>query len=149
MDAENKIYEINYLMTPLLPEDKITEETALLRKIIEDNNGFVIGEDQAKRQKLSYPIKKFDTAYYGWFRFSAAADSLDNIKNNFNNNEKTLRSLITETGKENLTQFSPRKIVRTPKPEGSFPLPEVAEKVEIKPEQIDKKLEEILKESTS
>lgn len=148
MDAENKIYEINYLITPLLPEDKAAEEEFVLRKIIEDNKGFVIGENQAKKQKLSYPIKKFDTAYYGWFRFSAGADSLDNIKNNFNNNEKILRALITETGKENLTQFSPRKIIRTPKSEGSFSSLETAEKIEIKPEQIDKKLEEILKESS-
>ena len=147
MDAENKIYEINYLITPLLPEDKVAEEGAVLRKIIEDNKGFVMGEDQAKMQKLSYSIKKFDKAYYGWFRFSAAADSLDSIKNSFNKNEKTLRSLITEIGKENPAQFSPRKIVRTLKSEGS--LPEVAEKIEIKPEQIDKKLEEILKESSS
>ena len=146
MDAENKIYEINYLITPLLPEDKVAEEGAVLRKIIEDNKGFVIGEDQVKRQKLSYPIKKFDTAYYGWFRFSATAGSLDDIKNSFNKNEKTLRVLIAEAGKENPAQFSPRRSVRAPKPEDLSP--EAAEKVEIKPEQIDKKLEEILKESS-
>ena len=50
MDRDNKTYEINYLMTPLLPEDKLAEETAFLRKIIEDNKGFVVGEDQPKTQ---------------------------------------------------------------------------------------------------
>lgn len=146
MDKDNKTYEINYLMSPLIPEDKAAEEAALLRKIIEDNNGFVISEDQPKAQKLSYPIKKFDVAYYGWFRFSATAGSLDNIKNILNKNEKILRILIAETGKENPVQFSPRKIIRKPKPKDLSP--ESSEKVEIKPEQIDQKLEEILKEST-
>ena len=57
MDRDNKIYEINYLITPLVPEDKVVEEIAVFRKIIEDNKGFVVGEDQAKMQKLSYSIK--------------------------------------------------------------------------------------------
>ena len=100
MDRDNKIYEINYLMTPLVPEDKVAEETSVFRKIIEDNKGFVVGEDQPKRQKLSYSIKKFDSAYYGWFKFSVGAESVDNIKNSFNKSENILRSLITEAGKE-------------------------------------------------
>ena len=60
MERNNKIYEINYLMTPLIPEDRVAEETAVFRKIVEDNKGFVVGEDQPKMQKLSYAIKKFD-----------------------------------------------------------------------------------------
>ena len=147
MERENKTYEINYLMTPLLPEDKVAEETAVLRKIIEDNKGFVVGEDQPKTQKLSYPIKKFDSAYYGWFKFSAGAESVDNIKNGFNKNEKILRALVTEAGKENIAQFTPRYGSVAPKPEAVSS--EKAEKVEIKPEQIDEKLAEILKESSS
>lgn len=147
MDKDNKIYEINYLMTPLIPEDKVAEDVAVFRKIIEDNKGFVVGEDQAKMQKLSYSIKKFDNAYYGWFKFSVGAEFVDNIKNSFNKNEKILRSLITEAGKENIAKFAPRHGVGEAKLEGSSS--ETAEKVEIKPEQIDEKLAEILKESSS
>jgi len=147
MERDNKTYEINYLLTPLLPEDKVAEETAVLRKIIEDNKGFVVGEDQPKTQKLSYPIKKFDSAYYGWFKFSAGAESIDNIKNGFDKNEKILRALATEAGKENVAQFAPRRGAGAAKPEGAPS--ETVEKVEIKPEQIDQKLEEILKESSS
>ena len=147
MDRDNKIYEINYLITPLVPEDKVVEEIAVFRKIIEDNKGFVVGEDQAKMQKLSYSIKKFDSAYYGWFKFSAGAESIDNIKNGFNKNENILRALITEAGKENVAQFAPRHGVGAAKSERVSSEP--TEKVEIKPEQIDKKLEEILKESSS
>ena len=147
MERDNKIYEINYLMTPLIPEDKVAEETAVFRKIVEDNKGFVVGEDQPKMQKLSYAIKKFDNAYYGWFKFSAGAESIDNIKNSFNKNENILRALITEAGKENVAQFAPRHGIGAVKTEGSSA--ETLEKVEIKPEQIDEKLAEILKESSS
>lgn len=130
-------------MTPLIPEDKTAEETAVLRKVIEDNKGFVVGEDQPKMQKLSYAIKKFDKGYYGWFKFSAGAEFLDNIKNSFSKNENILRALITEAGKENIAQFAPRYGAGTAKQEE--PSSETAKKVEIKPEQIDQKLEEILR----
>lgn len=159
MDKDNKTYEINYLLTPLVPEDKIAEETAVLRKIIEDSKGFVVGEDQPKMQRLSYSIKKFDRGHYGWFKFSAGAEFIDNIKNGFDKNEKILRALITEAGKESVAQFATRygRPVSAPpsdrrqatgaaKPEDLSS--ETAEKAEIKPEQIDQKLEEILKESS-
>jgi len=100
MERENKTYEINYLMTPLLPEDKLAEETAVLRKVIEDNKGFVVGEDQPKTQKLSYPIKKFDRAYYGWFKFSAGVESVDDIKKGFNKNEKFCELWLLKPGKK-------------------------------------------------
>lgn len=153
MERDNKTYEINYLMTPLIPEDKTAEETAVLRKIIEDNKGFVVGEDQPKMQKLSYPIKKFDKGYYGWFKFSAGAEFVDNIKNGFNKNENILRALITEAGKENVAQFAPRYGLPVRQAGAGAAKPEkasseTAEKVEIKPEQIDQKLEEILKEAS-
>lgn len=159
VEKDNKIYEINYLLTPLVPEDKTAEETAVLRKIIEDNKGFVVGEDQPKMQKLSYAIKKFDKGYYGWFKFSAAGEFVDNIKNGFDKNEKILRALVAEAGKENIVQFAPRygqpvsaspagrrQAISATKTEGLSS--EAAEKVEIKPEQIDEKLAEILKESS-
>lgn len=147
MERDNKTYEINYLITPLIPEDKVADETAVLRKIIEDNKGFVVGEDQPKIQKLSYAIKKFDNGYYGWFKFSAGAEFIDNIKSGFSKNENILRALITEAGKENIAKFAPIRGVGTAKSEDSSL--ETADKVEIKPEQIDEKLAEILKESSS
>lgn len=143
---ENKTYEINYLITPLIPEDNVVAEVAVFRKIIEDNKGLVLGEDNVKMQRLSYAIKKFDNAYFGWFRFSVGTDAVDNIKKGFSKNEKVLRALITEVGKDNVAQFAPRNISGTAKTGDATS--EIAEKVEIKPEQIDEKLEEILKKSS-
>ena len=107
----------------------------------------MVGEDQPKMQRLSYAIKKFDNAYYGWFKFSVGTEFVDNIKSNFNKNEKVLRALVTEAGKENAVQSAPRHSAVAAKPEGSSL--ETSEKVKINPEQIDEKLAEILKESSS
>lgn len=145
MEKESKTYEINYLLTPLLPEDKVGDDVFALRKAIEDNNGLVIGEDQVKMQRLAYPIKKFDTAYFGWFRFTANPDSLEKIKNTAEKNANVLRLLAIEAGKENLPQFSPKRAFTAKKQEAAAT---EGAKEEIKPEQIDQKLDEILKESS-
>ena len=144
MERDNKIYEINYLMTPLIPEDKVAEDVAVLRKIIEDNKGFVVGEDQPKMQKLSYAIKKFDNAYYGWFKFSAGAESIDNIKTVLTEAKRFCETLLLKPGKKISPNLRPgmaclsRQERRSGKAEGASS--ETAEKVEIKPEQIDQKI---------
>ena len=76
MDKDNKIYEINYLMTPLIPEDKVAENVAVFRKIIEDNKGLVVGEDQLKMQKLSYPIKNLTALITAGSSFPPEPNSL-------------------------------------------------------------------------
>lgn len=144
MEIEPKTYEINYLLVPLIPEEKLGEEVDALRKIIENNSGFIVGEEHAKMQRLAYKIKKFETAYFGWFKFSAKPEAISAIKNSFEKNEKVIRSLIIEAGKENLPQFSARRTSSAGKPESAE---QEEPKAEIKPEQIDEKLNEILKEN--
>ena len=61
MERDNKIYEINYLMTPLIPEDKVAEDVAVFRKIIEDNKGFVVGKTSPRRRNCLIPSKNLTT----------------------------------------------------------------------------------------
>ena len=55
MEKDNKTYEINYLMTPLILEDKVAEETAVLRKIIEDELGKYL-YSVTERRPLILPV---------------------------------------------------------------------------------------------
>lgn len=146
MDKDNKTYEINYLINPLVPEDKVVDEVSVFRKIIEGNKAFVISEDQPKMQKLAYAIKGFESAYFGWLRFSAKTDAVDNIKKEFAKNEKVLRTLITDVGRDDAIQFVSKNGLGIAKTDGTSS--EMAGKTEINPEQIDEKLEEILKKSS-
>lgn len=146
MDKDNRTYEINYLISPLVPEDKVADEVSVFRKIIEDNKAFVVSEDQAKMQKLAYSIKGFESAYFGWLRFSAKTDVVENIRKEFSKNEKVLRALVTDASKEESVQFVPKNGLGASKADKTGS--EVEEKTEINPEQIDEKLEEILKKSS-
>ena len=145
MESDQKTYETGYLLTPLLPENKVMEEVSALRKIIEDNNGFIMSEDHPKMQKLAYPIKQNNSAYFGRIKFYVKSEMVDKVKESFEKNDKAIRFLITESGKEQSRQ-TPRTIRKIVKPTLSAPPAE--ERKPIKLEEIDKKLEEILKKSS-
>lgn len=147
MEKGQKIYEIGYLLSPLIAEEKLDEEISVLRKLIEEKGGFIISEGRPKSQKLAYPIKKFETAYFGWFKFSSDSETISEIKNSFEKSplgEKIIRFLLIETKKETIAPISPKKAIRKKK---LFVTPEAKVKGEIKLEEIDKKLEELLGKS--
>jgi len=133
METEQKMYEIGYLLSPLVPEEKLDEEIGSLRKLIEDKKGFILNEGRPKIQKLAYPIKKLETAYFGWIKFTADPSSLPEI-NPPAGGPQIIRFLITEIIK------SPpaKKIIKKKKTMIS------GIKEGVKFEEIDKKLEELL-----
>lgn len=143
MELDQKTYEIGYLLTPLLPEDKVAEKVSVLRKLIDDNSGFIMSEDHARMQRLAYPIARNNSAYFGRIKFYAKSEAVDKIKESFEKSDETLRFLLTKTSKETAARPS-RKIRKIVKPAISTLSGE--EKKPIKPEEIDKKLEELIRE---
>lgn len=147
MEKETKMYEIGYLLTPLIPEEKLDEEISAIRKAIEDRQCLITGEERAKTRRLSYTIKKppmgsFDAAYFGWIKFIAEPEVLREIDVALGKEPKLIRFLIIESVKEDL---SPKTAGRAVKRKGiSGVEPKI--KTEVKPEEIDKKLDELLGE---
>lgn len=145
MEKEPKTYEIGYLITPLMPEEKLDEEISVLRGFIEGNQGLITAEERAKMQKLSYEIEKpgmgrFNSAYFGWIKFMASPSVLDEIKKSLDKDANVLRFLAVESEKETAAQkpSAPRMARRKPAAAGA------PEKTEVKTEEIDKKLEELI-----
>jgi len=138
MENEQRIYEIGYLLSPLIPEEKLDEEIGSLRKLIEDKKGFILNEGRPKMQRLAYPIKKLESAYLGWIKFAAEPTILFEIKNSFKKLSSSIRFLIREIVKETLAPSSAKKIIKKKK----TIIPGIKE--EAKFEEIDKKLEELL-----
>jgi small subunit ribosomal protein S6 len=139
MENEQKIYELGYLLSPLLPEEKLDEEISLLRKAIEDQKGFIMAEARPKMQKLAYLVKKLENAYWGWIKFSVSPESIGVIKNSLEKlKDKVIRFLITETAKETLAPAPVKRLIRKKKEIVS----EIKKDANL--EEIDKKLEELL-----
>lgn len=139
MEKETKMYEIGYLLSPLISEENLDEEISALRKLIEDKQGFIMNENRARSQNLAYPVKGFNSAYFGWIKFAVSPEVLPEIKIS---GDKIIRFLIIKTIKETAV---PRLIKKIVKKKISFERPK--EKLGIKPEEIDKKIEELLGKS--
>ncbi|MDO8493334.1 MAG: 30S ribosomal protein S6 [bacterium] len=108
-DTTKKLYEVGYLLIPLIPEDKVADEVNTVRSYIENTGGFIVSEEQPKMRKLSYEIKqrgmaskkaRFEDAYFGSMRFQATAEAVLAVNESLDKNDKILRFLMIKTVKE-------------------------------------------------
>jgi len=119
--AENTIYELGYLVVPLVSGEKVPEESTKIRDIIEEN-GNVISNIEAKGRPLAYAMSKvisnernnFDTAYFGTFIFETNASNIEKMKKDIEKNDNILRILIIKRTKKSLI---PPKVYIAPAPE--------------------------------
>lgn len=94
-EMENKKeYEMSYLLTPDIPEDKIDSEVAELKNIITENDGDTVQVNPPEKKRLAYPVKKQNQAYFGVVYFNTNKDGLDKIKKALAFYKKILRFLI-------------------------------------------------------
>ena len=130
-ETENKNeYEMSYLLTPEILEDKTDAEIAELKKIIAENGGDIVQADPPEKKRLAYPVKKQNQAYFGIVYFNTDKDGLDKIKKALAFYKKILRFLIlSKIIKPKPSPITVQQPAKTPAPTQSF----------------DQKLESILK----
>ena len=145
-EAENKReYEMSFLLTPEVSEDRLDFESAELKKIISENGGINVEINPLENKRLAYPVKKQKSAYLGVIYFSIDPEGLDKMKDILTLNTKILRFLIlNKPNKPVKSKVDP--IMRIPE---AIPLPIILPRkemaAEIPTESFDKKLESILK----
>ncbi|MDD5551986.1 MAG: 30S ribosomal protein S6 [Candidatus Pacebacteria bacterium] len=129
-------YELSFL-TPDLTGD---EKNSLLKEI--ENQITKLGgkiEDKfIEKKRFAYPIKKKTEGFLGIFFFSLEKENIIEIKKNIEKNNKILR-IILEKKKMKITKE------RRTRPEETTPQIKKEKKKKVKIEDLDKKLEEILK----
>jgi ribosomal protein S6 len=108
-EMDNTVYEVGFLLLPTIAEDKIVEEFASIKKVIESHKSSFISEDRPKMISLAYSmIKKeggrnikYDTAYFGWIKFETTSDMIGEIKKKLDELDNVLRFMIVKTVREN------------------------------------------------
>ena len=147
MELEQKIenYELGFHLLPELEEGKIAEKTQEIEEMIAKLGGSVVNSRQPKKQHLSYPIDHQRYSYFGVISFKLPAIASDQLRDNLKLEETVLRSLILKV-KEN------QKVLRTIKDQSAKPRirthtptkPDAKPKEEIKPEVMEKQIEEVI-----
>lgn len=160
---EPTVYELGYHLLPTIAEENLQSEVAVIKSIIEKNNGTLITEEAPKPMQLAYTIfrgeggknKKFDNTYFGWMKFEMEAGNIQAAKEALDEHEQLLRYLLIKTVRE--STLAPKKLIfEKPfqKPKITLPPPvklkPVAKKEEpkqtISDEELDRTIEELVAE---
>jgi ribosomal protein S6 len=103
-----KLYELAFNFVPNVGEEGSVKEAENLKKIIESKGGKIISESAPALISLAYTMirkreskrEKYENAYFGWVKFEAEAESVEEIKSELDSVEDLLRYMIIMTVKE-------------------------------------------------
>jgi len=109
-EGENsKIYELGYLLLPSIKEEEVPINYGNLKELVISHGGEIISDEMPKMINLAYTMqkvignvrKKFNSAYFGWEKFSMEASNVLELKKRLDLDPNVIRFLILKTVREN------------------------------------------------
>jgi len=106
---ELTIYELGYLIMPIITEENVGAEEGKVKDVVE-KSGTIISSKTPEMTELAYDITKkiggknqhFHSAYLGSLIFRLPQGEIEDLKKELDKNESLLRHLITKRSKESL-----------------------------------------------
>ena len=152
-NGNSRIYELGYLLVPTVPGEDVPAVFGNLKELVSSLGGVVISDEMPKMIPLAYSMvkvisnvrNKFNTAYFGWIKFTMDSDKVLELKKKLDLDPNFIRFLILKTVKENT--IAAKRFVRgdmhsrKPKAEKSENNDVV---VPINKEEIDKEIEAMI-----
>ncbi len=86
-------YETVFITTPVLSDTQMKEAVNKFKKIITDNGGEIIHEENWGLRKLAYPIQKKSTGFYYLIEFKAEGEVISKLEVEYRRDEKIIRFL--------------------------------------------------------
>lgn len=108
-NTNSRVYELGYLLTPTIAEEDIAVVFGNLKELVSSLEGIVISDEMPKMMPLAYAMAKvianarhkFNTAYFGWIKFTMDSDKILELKKKLDLDPNFVRFLILKTVKEN------------------------------------------------
>lgn len=151
-EKEPKIYELGYLLSPLVAEDVLADTVnTVLRQPIEATGARIVSETHPAMRPLAYKVAKefagktnrYSDAYFGAIRFTARPSAIAKIKEVMDRSELVLRFMTIIAPKDNPPRAPRRPMaVKTDAPVEEGGTPKVA--APMTTEDIDKEIEDLL-----
>lgn len=161
-ESVKKVYEIGYLLISSVPEEKVAGIVSSLKDILTKKNAEVIAEEAPELRMLAYTMikkigtahQRFDQGYFGWIKFEVSTSEIESIKKAFEMHPDMLRILVVTTIRENTylgkkTPVAPGLLVNTEEVVATeaLPLPEGDKASTATIEEMDKSIDEMVKEA--
>jgi len=126
-DLDTRVYEVGYLLVPTISEEEIPAVYGSIKEFITSFGGEIISDEMPKMIGLAYIMSKifqnirnkFNSAYFGWVKFSMNMKKVLELKKKLDLDPNILRFLILKTVKENTIatkRFARRDMARRRSP---------------------------------
>ena len=108
-DEAERVYELGYLLVPSISEENLPVVFGNLKELVSSMGGMVISDEMPKMMTLAYAMvktvsnmrSKFNTAYFGWVKFTMDSDKILKLKKRLDLDPNFVRFLILKTVREN------------------------------------------------
>ena len=108
-ESDSRIYEVGYLLVPSVKEEEVPARYGNFKGLVTSVGGEVISDEIPRMQPLAYSMTKvigniptkFQTAYFGWTKFTMDPSQVAELKKKLTLDESVLRFLIIKTVREN------------------------------------------------
>lgn len=149
MEQKDTNYELSFWFSSRLDEKEIGQKFDNLLKQLKDFGALIIFSELPQLKQLAYPVKKENNAYFGYIQFKFPKGSLFSLEEKLRLDNDILRFMIfriePKEKQQVSSQFSKKPILKKQKSEEEKKEEKTQEK-EISLEELDEKLNEILKE---
>lgn len=107
-------YEIAILFDPGLEVD-LSKAESKFKKIVADNGGKVIKDDNWGKRKLAYEIKKHEHAIYVFYTVDLPAENIGKVDTTLNITDEVIRHLVSRPDLKAIAKAEALKAEKTKK----------------------------------
>ncbi len=149
-----KVYEVAYLVSPNIPEEKVGEVVSRIKGVLEKSGSFVLFDEFPRFKQLAYTLvkplggknEKYSTAFFGWIKFEGSTSALVSLEADLIRDTDIVRFLIVKTERERkISARAPTWRREAPKREAVVK-PEEKKVPSMSEAELDKTIEELIAE---
>jgi len=116
---ELTVYELGFLILPSIPDDKLSNVTDTIRKIISKEGGAELDAEAPFKENLAYSMSKtvgasryvVSEAYLGWIKFEIDREKISSIKAKVEKMDEILRFLLIKAPRDTTFTFAKARSV--------------------------------------
>ena len=110
-----KQYETVFIATPVLSDTQMKEAVAKYTKLITDNGGEVVYEEDWGLKQLAYPIQHKTSGFYYLIEFKADPQFVNVLETQYHRDERIIRFLPVALDKNSIAYAEHRRQMRAGK----------------------------------
>jgi ribosomal protein S6 len=100
-----RLYEVGFQIAPTLGEDGVHGEAEKIKSLIQKVGGEIVASGAPHQVRLAYTIRKevegkyqkYDTAFFGHFKFEAEPEALTVLNDEISRNGAIIRHIVVQT----------------------------------------------------